>query len=194
MRIRDLPIQELLKRCKDEDAAAWNEIVQRHRKVVYSVPLRLGLAEEHATEVFQNVFESLWRNLDHVQHTSGITSWLYTAARRLSLRRLVALRREAQTRAGDDDLLGRLPSDEVPMSQRVEDAERQAQVLRQVEALSEPCRSLIEVLFLDPNEPDYDSVAERLGIARGSIGPTRARCLKKLYDLMEKQDYPFRHA
>ena len=194
MRLRDLPIPELLKRCKDQDTAAWNEIVQRHRKIVYSVPKRMGLAEEHATEVFQYVFESLWRNLDHLQNTSGISSWLYTAARRQSMRRLVALRREAQKRAGDEELIGRLPSDEVPMSQRVEDAERKAQVLRLVEALSEPCRGLIEVLFLDPNEPDYDSVAERLGIPRGSIGPTRARCLKKLYELMEKQDYPFRNA
>ena len=34
------------------------------------------------------------------------------------------------------------------------------------------------------HRPDYDSVAEALDMPRGSIGPTRGRCLARLRELL----------
>jgi RNA polymerase sigma factor (sigma-70 family) len=190
--MRDLPISELMKRCRDQDPGAWNEIVERHRRLVYSVPLRLGLPADEASEVFQGVFESLLRNLDQLRETERISSWLYTAARRLSLRRLSALRRQGREENREEEVLEQVATQEGSVSDRLEEAERRGHLLRLVENISERCRALLEALFLDPDEPDYDAIALRLRIPRGSIGPTRQRCLAKLYVLMEEQGYPFR--
>jgi hypothetical protein len=46
--------------------------------------------------------------------------------------------------------------------------------------LDERCRTLLTALFLDPATPGYESIAARLGMPIGSIGPTRARCFRKL--------------
>jgi RNA polymerase sigma factor (sigma-70 family) len=190
--MRDLPISELLKRCREQDSAAWDEIVERHRRIVYSVPLRLGLSRDEAAEVFQNVFESLLRNLDHLREADRVSSWLYTAARRLSMRRLSALRRQSRDEEREEEVLAQVPSEEDSVAERLEEAERRGHLLRLVEALSERCRGLLEALFLDPDEPDYDAIAARLRIPRGSIGPTRQRCLAKLHEMMEEHDFPFR--
>jgi RNA polymerase sigma factor (sigma-70 family) len=190
--MRELPISELLKRCREQDPAAWNEIVERHRRLVYSVPLRLGLPQDEAAEIFQGVFESLLRNIESLREADRVSSWLYTAARRLSLRRLSARRRQNRAEEREDEVLEQVPAEEDSVAENLEEAERRGHLLRLVEAISERCRRLLEALFLDPDEPDYDAIAARLKIPRGSIGPTRSRCLAKLYEMMEEHGYPFR--
>ncbi|MES4787529.1 MAG: sigma-70 family RNA polymerase sigma factor, partial [Nitrospiraceae bacterium] len=39
-------------------------------------------------------------------------------------------------------------------------------------------------LFLETSTVSYEKIAKRLGIPLGSIGPTRARCFKKLETIM----------
>ena len=36
------------------------------------------------------------------------------------------------------------------------------------------------MLFLEQGAPDYETIAEQLDMKVGSIGPTRARCFRKL--------------
>lgn len=186
--MRDVPLDELLKRCANRDAHAWNEMVQRHRALVWSVPLRLGMDQADAAEVFQDVFESLLRNVESLQDPGRLSSWLFTAARRLSLRRLSARRRDDRREVKDDEVLHGVGDGQTPLSERLVAAERQGKVLRLLEGLPERCRELLTALFLDPDEPDYDKIAARLGIPRGSIGPTRSRCLKRLHDDLRLQE------
>jgi RNA polymerase sigma factor (sigma-70 family) len=184
------PVSELVRHCRAQDPKAWTVLIERYRALVWSVPLRLGLGQDLASEVFQDVFESLLRNLDALEDPERLASWLYTAARRVSLRRISALRRKGLHEGSERSLLN-LSSTEPPLSEALVDAERRVEVLRLVEALPERCRRLLTALFLDEREPDYDQIAESLGIPRGSIGPSRLRCLKKLYESMKASGYPF---
>lgn len=59
------------------------------------------------------------------------------------------------------------------------DAERAAGVWRAFGGLSARCRELLRVLIASP-PPSYAEVAAALGMPVGSIGPTRARCLRRL--------------
>ena len=49
----------------------------------------------------------------------------------------------------------------------------------------ERCRSLLTLVFLTASEPSYDDIAAQLGIPKGSIGPTRNRCLQQLRAILE---------
>jgi DNA-directed RNA polymerase specialized sigma24 family protein len=51
--------------------------------------------------------------------------------------------------------------------------------------LGDRCRDLITTIFLDPSEPSYDEISARLGLPKGSIGPTRNRCLQQLRSILE---------
>ena len=57
---------------------------------------------------------------------------------------------------------------------------QQAVLQAAVARLSERCRKLIEMIFLDTREPSYDEISALLNIPKGSIGPTRNRCLGQL--------------
>ncbi len=46
------------------------------------------------------------------------------------------------------------------------------------------CRTLLTMLFLDEQEPSYDDIAANLEIPKGSIGPTRTRCLQQLREIL----------
>jgi RNA polymerase sigma factor (sigma-70 family) len=46
------------------------------------------------------------------------------------------------------------------------------------------CRQLLTMLYYEPEPLPYSAIAAALGTPEGSIGPTRARCLKKLLKLV----------
>ena len=55
--------------------------------------------------------------------------------------------------------------------------------------LEDRCRTLIEMLFYRHEPPPYSEIAAALGTSEGSIGPTRARCLKKLLSVLNKKGF-----
>ena len=53
-----------------------------------------------------------------------------------------------------------------------------------IKRLGERCQDLLWMLYFDSSLPSYAEVAEKLNTPIGSIGPMRARCLKKLRGLL----------
>jgi hypothetical protein len=45
---------------------------------------------------------------------------------------------------------------------------------------------MLRVLFFSPEPPSYGALSKQLGIARGSIGPIRIRCLDRLRRALEE--------
>src|SRR5205085_2086870 len=59
--------------------------------------------------------------------------------------------------------------------------EQEQAVRRALAALGERCREILHALYFEefrPGSVAYAEIAGRLGIARGSVGPTRQRCLE----------------
>ena len=52
--------------------------------------------------------------------------------------------------------------------------------------IGEPCRDLLSALYLEPEQPSYAEVAARMGMAVGSVGPTRIRCLERLRQVLDE--------
>jgi DNA-directed RNA polymerase specialized sigma24 family protein len=63
--------------------------------------------------------------------------------------------------------------------QELLEAERHAALRQAFGALDPFSRQLVALLIQDPPVP-YAEISARLGIAVGSIGPSRSRCLEKL--------------
>lgn len=169
--------------CRAGDPGAWELVIRRYQRLIYSVPLRAGLGEDAAAEVFQRVFALLFEKLDTITQPDRLRSWLVTTARRetwaLSRReeRTVAL---PQAQHEDDAPGADLPDPGLLPGEALERMERQQIVRQALAALDERCRTLLQLLFFHPDPPPYTEVAAALGTSAGSIGPTRARCLEKL--------------
>ena len=59
-RLEGLSDAELVRRCRTDDPAAWNELVERYSRYVYAIAVRgFRLGDEDAEDVFQDVFTRL---------------------------------------------------------------------------------------------------------------------------------------
>lgn len=186
---------ELLARCRAGDRRGWDSLVHRYQRLIYTVPRRAGLGEHEAADVFQATFSRLFEHLDTIAQPDRVQAWLVTTARRETLRRLQQLRRErpfAAAPAGGDtedreDPALRIPDPDPLPPERLQSLQQQDRLWRALRRLDGRSQAMIELLFLRDPPPAYREIAERLQIAEGSIGPTRARCLEKLRDALAKE-------
>lgn len=167
---------ELLRRCRARDAGAWNELVGRYERLVYTVALRNGLGPEDAADVTQSTFVTLIDSLDRIRDEDRLPSWLMTVARRQAWRTRNLSRRSVAIEEVD-------PGSEDPLADW-------ATVLTLHDALAElggTCRDLLLALYFEPESPSYAEIADRMGRSIGGIGPLRGRCLDKLRGLLEDE-------
>lgn len=177
--------RELVRHCLAGSEPAWEALIHRYRRLIYSIPIRAGLREEAAADVFQTVCLRLLENLGKLKDQEKLGSWIITTANRESWRTSHRLRREAPIGEGGDvdpSMPGRPEFvDETPIAEDDLIAlQRQAAVRIAVESLSERCRNLLELLYFVKDRPSYEEVSRRMAMPVASIGPTRARCLEKL--------------
>ncbi len=186
---------ELVRQCAAGSGPAWTALVRRFQRIVYTVPRRAGLSEDDAADVFQFTFASLYERIDRIEQPQAIQAWLVTTAKRETLRLLQARTRFAPPRPrpadhGDDgtDPLQRIPDSAPLPPEQIEALQLQDRVRRAVKRLDGRSRTMIDLMYLqDPPLPNRE-IAERLGLAEGSIGPYRARCLDKLRAAMAQLD------
>jgi len=162
----------LVEACLRGDRAAWDELVHRYSRLVWSIPRKYGLDGNDSEDVHQSTFASLIHHLGDLRDRERLSSWIITTATRECWRL-----RKRQSQRGTVSIDS---AQEVPLPE-TDRADEQRQLVREgFERLNERCRSLLQVLFASDGEPHYPTVAEQLGMPVGSIGPTRARCLAKL--------------
>jgi RNA polymerase sigma factor (sigma-70 family) len=156
-------------------------VLNRYERLVFSIPLRYGLSRDDAADVAQLTFTALVKNMDKLAEDSRLGAWLTTVARRNSWRLLERNRREIPSEHLEDTFLAENPvllgkSD----ADTIEHWELSDWLDTGLSQLNETCRKLLTALYFQPALSSYAEVAERLGMPLGSIGPTRARCLKRL--------------
>lgn len=182
--------KELLLACRRGDAAAWETLVNRYQRLIYTIPRRAGLDEERAADVFQEVFTTLFEKLGGIEQPERLQAWLVTTARRKTWR-LISRERAFQSFGDNETQEGEAEINKLPDNAPLPDEvmlrlEEQQRVRTGLEALDERCRKLLTMLFYTPEPPSYAEIAASTGTSEGSIGPTRARCLQKLLNLLEK--------
>ncbi|MDX2200902.1 MAG: sigma-70 family RNA polymerase sigma factor [Phycisphaerae bacterium] len=170
---------ELIERCLAGDQAAWAMLIEQYSGLVYSIARKSGLRPDQCDDVAQVVFAILVRRLSGVRDQQSLAGWIATTARREAWR---AKRGAAAHRTESG-----VESAELPVSDAdLERAIRQAQLRSAVALLDVRCRKLIELLYLTDETPEYQQVAAEIGLAVGSIGPTRQRCLARLIEIIRQ--------
>ena len=170
--------------CLAGDSGAWDALIFRYQRFIYSIPLRAGFSPVDAADIFQSVCVTLLKKLPTLRDRARVSSWLITTTTRECWRVAEKRRRETQPSIYgaeyDRDILNNLESSEPLAEEQRISLERQQAVREAVAALNERCRLLISMLFLGKEEVSYAEIARRAGIPQNSLGPNRARCLQRL--------------
>jgi RNA polymerase sigma factor (sigma-70 family) len=177
---RDGAGEDLLLRAMQGDGRAWAALVESYGALVHGTAIRAGLGHADAEEVSQLVWMALLRGGRSIRAARSLPGWLAVTAHRTALR---VLRRRVPVLSTTERLTSEEPSAEELLLRE----ERIDTMRRALAKLSPRCRALLTALYAD-ERPDYRGVAQRLGLPLGSIGPSRARCLVRLRDLLAGEE------
>lgn len=186
-RQRGVRDRALLEGCRRGDAGAWGDLLAAYERLVFSIPRSYGLDVDDASDVSQQTFAALLTGLGSLDDDERVLSWLGTVARRKTWRVIERRRRDRQHVSSLDAAAaaGDPFSDPADPADQFETFTVRSWLGDGLLALDARCRELLTALYLDSDEPSYARVAQRMGLAVGSIGPSRARCLGRLRALLE---------
>lgn len=176
----------LVARCRRGEQSAWDELVDKYQRLIYTIPRRAGLSDEQAADVFQEVFVTLVEKLDTIEQPERIRSWIVTTAK-FKTWGMIRGKKGHYSPATDEELENELNSipDASPLSDDLLiELEEQHLIRTAVNELDERCREIVSMIYLRDSAASYAEVAIQIGVGETSISPLRTRCLKKLQKLL----------
>jgi RNA polymerase sigma factor (sigma-70 family) len=177
--------EQLIHRCLEGDQQAWAALIDRYKNLIYSIPMKLGMHQD-ASDVFQAVCVSWLANLSQLRKERALPKWLIQTSYHECLRH----QRAAGRTAGLDSSELETPVDAKPLAEQVVIESEEEQTLRAAVAeMPERCVHLIRMLFFETPTRPYSEIAQELGLATGSVGFIRGRCLKRLRKYLENKGF-----
>jgi RNA polymerase sigma factor (sigma-70 family) len=182
------PDDRLVSECLKGHQEAWAALLDKYKNLIFSIPIKLGLYED-AADIFQAVCLDLLTGLPKLRQPRALPKWLmqtcyhHCLASRRKSEKQVQLSDENEEDLAADENVASLPHEllvEVEQAQMVRDA---------LSELSPRCEHMIRMLFFETPPRPYEEVAKELGIATGSIGFIRGRCLGKLKRELEEKGF-----
>jgi len=178
---------ELVRDCLRHSEEAWNLLVDKYKNLIFSIPIHYGSSREEAADIFQSVCLELIQELPKLRDPKALPKWLM----QVTAHKCFHSKRQSQRILPHDDETGE--ESEASVSPGVELSIHQAQEeqkLREALAAMPPrCRELIRMLFYEEPKRPYQEVAASLGLATGSIGLLRQKCLDRLRKRLEAADF-----
>jgi RNA polymerase sigma factor (sigma-70 family) len=165
----------LVASARSGDRDAWEALVRRLKGVVWRATADVGLGFEDREDVFAATFFRLFEHLDRIREPAKLPGWLATTARN-EVRQVLHARRRAEPRS---EVEPTSPAPVAELDEGVLDEELRAALQRGFRRLGHPCQELLRLTSAVP-AIRYDDISLITGIPRGSLGPSRQRCLETL--------------
>jgi RNA polymerase sigma factor (sigma-70 family) len=176
--------RELVAACVAGDEQAWNELIERYNRLIFSIPLKQGLDRDQAADIFQAVCVDLVAELPRLRDPQALPAWLIQT----TLHKVSKWRRHNDRYVADDGThaeQAQAPETDMPDA-FIRDVEQTQAMREAVGGLSDRCQRMVKMLFFETPARPYKDVAAQLGVATGSIGFLRGRCLDRLRSALEE--------
>ena len=156
------------------ETAAFDELVERHRRAVYQVCFRFVNNHEDASDLAQETFVRAWKGLRNFKRESALSTWLYRIAVNVSLNRVSVKRPQTEPLESDRfvDVTGEPPGASLFRNERA-DAVRRA--IAQL-----PDKQRATVILRAYHEMSHQEIADVLG---SSVGAVKANFFHALTNL-----------
>jgi RNA polymerase sigma factor (sigma-70 family) len=182
--------ERLIGRCLKGDQEAWSVLIDKYKNLIYSIPIKLGMYQD-AGDIFQSVCVDLLSELPRLREHRTLPKWLMQTCYHKCLHYQRAADRLVELAPEGTDSNSAPPAnsaDDFPEHMLVQ--LEQEQILRDaISELPDKCERMVRLLFFENPPRPYENIAEELGMATGSIGAIRGRCLAYLRKHLEKRGF-----
>ena len=167
----------LVKECLCGNEEAWSALIDKYKRLIFSIPIKYGFSTDDATEIFQAVCVELLSELPKLRQPKALPKWIMqVAAHKCSHHKRQMQRVEAR----DPDDASFDASTPAQIEGIFHEAEEEQTLRNAMSELPPRCHQLIQMLFFEEPSRPYEQVAAELGLSTGSIGFIRQRCLERL--------------
>jgi RNA polymerase sigma factor (sigma-70 family) len=179
---------ELVHDCLDGREEAWAELIDKYKNLIFSVPIKYGFPREAAADIFQEVCLELLTQLKNLREPQALAKWLLM----VTAHKCFHTKRRGQRMVAMDFPALEVHAPALPPEALaiVAEAEEEQMLREAMGEISERCQRLVKMLFFEHPPRPYRDVAQSLGIATGSIGFIRQRCLESLRKRIEDMQMP----
>lgn len=191
----------LVKKAKQGDMRAFEELILQHEKIVYNVALRMMNHSEDAKDISQEVFLKAYRNIGNFDERSQFSTWIY----RITANTCID---EMRKRKGKQSfsLEEELENEEGSMQRQVADEgetpeesmlreEQKSEILQALESLSPEHKAA--VILRDIKGLSYEEITEilelTLGTVKSRISRGRNQLKQEILKLREQDEHLVRH-
>jgi RNA polymerase sigma factor (sigma-70 family) len=178
----------LVAECLKGNEQAWSALLDKYKNLIFSIPIKLEMYDD-AADIFQAVCLDLLSDLPRLREPRALPKWLMQTCYHKCLQyqrraeRHVPLSDEDREDSSVSGATSTLPDDLLAQ------LEREQMVRDAMTELNPRCERLVHMLFFESPPRPYQEIASQLGIATGSIGFIRGRCLGKLRKQLEKKGF-----
>jgi RNA polymerase sigma-70 factor (ECF subfamily) len=194
--VRELTDEQLLLRYRDQhQRAAFDELVHRYEKELFSYLRRYLGDAGMAEDVFQATFLQVHLKCDQFEADKKFRPWLYTIAtnqaidaqRRNKRHRMVSLDRQNREDSEDvGSLVDLLVNQQAGPTAQMEAAERQEWIRSAVASLPETLRNVVMLIFYQGMK--YREAADVLGIPVGTVKSRMHTAVLKLNEAWNRTE------
>ncbi len=177
----DMTESELVQAICNEDKKAFNELILRYGVFVMGRARKLSGNEEHAAEIFQNVFFNIYKKIHTFEAKSSLRTWI--AAIAYNEWRLLARISDSSATELDDDTTNYSSSHADDIIDVLEYKEAYEHISEAIKQLPENYRSALVGYAVD--DKSYADIARELGVTEGQVKVWIFRARQKLKDLLE---------
>ena len=178
--------EQLIKRCLLGEAEAWSALIDKYKNLIYSIPVKFGMHQD-ANDIFQAVCVDLFAELPRLREHRALPKWLIQTCYHKCLHHQRLANRLVDL---DPEIVETQGNNAPPLPEQMLVQLEQEQLLREtLTAMPDRCERLIRMLFFEVPVRPYDEIARELGLATGSIGFIRGRCLAQLRKQLEKRGF-----
>ena len=197
----DLKERELIRKAKQGDMFAFEELILKHEKIVYNVAFRMMNHSEDAKDLSQEVFIKAYKNLEKFDERSSFSTWLYRITTNTCIDEM-RKRKGKQSYSLEEEL----ENEEGSMQRQIADEgdtpeesllrnEQKSEILQALDTLSEEHKAAI--ILRDVKGLSYEEIAEilelSLGTVKSRISRARNQLKNEILKLREQNEKSVRH-
>jgi RNA polymerase sigma-70 factor (ECF subfamily) len=179
--------EELIVRLQRGDEWAFQLLVRRFRKTIFSIAFGITLDVEESQDIVQEVFLQVYRSIGNFRGDASLSTWLHriTVNRCLNWKRRWARRLKwlHTTTDSTDDKPVKEPESDLPSPEnRMADAQTRLQIDKALKMLPEQARAVFVLRELEGLS--YEEIAETIGIKLGTVRSRLFHARKRLKTML----------
>ena len=168
----------LVRQCLRGNEEAWSALIDKYKKLIFSIPIKYGFSRDDASDIFQAVCVELLSGLPKLGKAEALPKWIIQVTAHKCFHHKRQLQRTETRQSDDESFDASVPA---VTEGALEEAEKEQALREAVSSLPPRCRRLIRMLFFEEVPRPYQQLAAELGLATGSVGFIRQRCLERLH-------------